>query len=761
MSYGKNICIKLLLFSLSANFLVAQNMSEISGRIIDAKSGEGLYGATIFYDTYGTSSGFDGDFIISVPKNADKLNITYIGYTSQEVLIEDAKALLVELEVSSNLLQTAVITGAKYEITLGESVVSLDVLKPQLLENTNTNNVEDIFNKIPGVQMVDGQPNIRSGSGWSYNAGNRVMLLINDIPALQPDAGRATWDDIPVENIAQIEVVKGAGSTLYGSAAMNGVINVRTAYATSEPSTKISLFHTRFDNYSDERKNWYRTSPFNHTPQDIGFSLSHKQKIGKWDIVLGSYYFNQDSTKSYRREDFKYKLRGNVNVRYRASDRLTIGLNTIVNKGRSSSFFLWKNGTIGALQPLEGTVTRSENIRYTIDPQITYFDKKNNRHRFQSRIYYNDNDNNLNQSNRSKMIYGEYQFQTSLSDNTKATFGAVANRATSDSQFFENADVNQTNIAAFVQADHTVGSKLRFSGGLRYEYNKQHNDAIKHSTITVPEGDKVEDKIIARLGMNYQLSEGTFLRGSIGQAYRFPIMIERFLSTEFGGFLILPNPDLMSETGVTTEIGIKKTVKFGGFRGYVDLTAYSSSYSDMMEFVFVSTPIFGFQSRNIGDTQIKGIEFSIAGRYTLGTVPIDIYGGVNLSDPTYQDFDGLSDFLQSTSSTTENVLKYRSRNSYTVDIQSQIDRTSFGLGWQGAGHVIAVDKILETFITDLKPYREFNNNGYGILDFRVGYELNSFKFSMHFKNVLNEEYTQRPGIIEAPRNIGFRMDITL
>lgn len=738
-----------------------QEFKEISGRIVDASSQEGLFGATIIYDTYGTSSDFDGDFKLSVPVDAKILLVSYVGYEAKEVELTAESALdVIALEVSSNLLQTAVVTGAKYETTLGESVVSLDVLKPSLIENTNTNNVEDIFNKIPGVQMIDGQPNIRGGSGWSYNAGNRVMLLIDDIPALQPDAGRASWADIPVENIAQIEVVKGAGSTLYGSAAMNGVINVRTAYATSEPVTKISLFHTRFSDYADERKNWFRSGSFNHTPQDIGFSISHKQKIGKWDIVLGSYYFNQDSTKSYRKEDFNYKLRGNVNVRYRATDRLTIGVNTIVNKGRSSSFFLWKNGTIGALQPLEGTVTKSDNLRYIIDPQITYFDKNNNRHRFQSRIYYNDNDNNLNQSNLSKMLYGEYQYQTSFLSGNKTTVGGVASRSTSESQFFENADMYQINYAAFIQTDQAIG-KLRLSGGLRYEYNKQHNDEINHSTIVVPEGDNVEDKIIARLGLNYQVSEGTFIRGSIGQAYRFPIMIERFLSTEFGGFVILPNPDLMSETGITTEIGIKQGIKLGGFKGFVDLTAYSSRYDNMMEFVFVSTPIFGFQSRNIGDTQINGIEFSIAGRYMVGEIPFDIYGGVNFSNPTYQNFEGLNDFLEDTSSSTENILKYRSRNSYTLDVQSQINKFSFGIGWQGAGHVIAVDKILETFITDLRPYRELNNNGYSILDLRVGYEYEKYKLSFHLKNLLNTEYTQRPGIIEAPRNVGLRLDVTL
>ena len=67
--------------------------------------------------------------------------------------------------------------------------------------------------------------------------------MIDDLPALQADAGYPNWDDIPVENINQIEVIKGAASAIYGSAALNGLIHVRTNYATATPVTKASVFY--------------------------------------------------------------------------------------------------------------------------------------------------------------------------------------------------------------------------------------------------------------------------------------------------------------------------------------------------------------------------------------------------------------------------------------------------------------------------------------------------------------------------------------
>ena len=61
------------------------------------------------------------------------------------------------------------------------------------------------------------------------------------MPLLTGDAGRPEWGFVPVENIEQIEVVKGASSVLYGSSALSGVINIRTKFPRLEPVTKITL----------------------------------------------------------------------------------------------------------------------------------------------------------------------------------------------------------------------------------------------------------------------------------------------------------------------------------------------------------------------------------------------------------------------------------------------------------------------------------------------------------------------------------------
>ncbi len=729
----------------------------LSGVVSDAKTKELLVGATILIGESGTTSNFEGYYTIDVPKGSIRIRVSYIGFTTIEKEIQIAagdNSMDFQLETSASLLNAAVVTGSKYEQRLAESVVSIDVIRPKLLQNTNTTSVDQIFSKIPGVQIIDGQPNIRGGSGWAYNSGNRVMVLLDDIPALQPDAGRALWADMPVENISQLEVIKGAGSALYGSAAMNGVINIRTMYPTATPETQVSIFHTRFDRYGDNRKNW-----FDHTPQSTGFTATHKRKEGKLDIVAGIYYLKQDSSQTYRELDFNEKFRASTNLRYRITDRLVVGINTILNFGKNSSYFLWRNGSTGALRPFDGTVTRSVNQRYIVDPFINYYDKHDNKHRFQGRIFYNNNDNNLDQSNQSLFTYGEYQFQRRISTfNLVLTSGFLASHTDSNSDLFANGDLGHTNAATYVQLDKGFGERMQVSGGLRYEYHHQTNSQINHTTLTLPAGEASEGKLVGRLGMNYQAAEGTFFRMSYGQGYRFPILIERFLSTAFGGFTVLPNPALQSETGFTFEIGMKQGFKIGSFEGYLDLATFVQQYDNMMEFVFVSDPLIGFKSLNIGDTDIRGVEMGIASNAKVFGVPINIYGGYSYINPTYRNFDQT---IQESSSVDANVLKYRTRHSFTMDVQSDMGAFMCGASILGASHMLAVDGILETFIPDLRAYRQLNNKGFRVVDARIGYTYDFAKLSIHFKNLLNAEYTLRPGIIEPPRNFALRLDFTL
>ena len=236
-----------LIFILIGSASAFAQSASIKGTITDASNKTVLPGASVFnQDGQGITSDIDGNYELKLPPGTHKISFSFIGYDKQvkEITLTEGQSLQlnIALKPSNFNLDIVVVSAGKFEQDLSEVTVSMDVLSPQLIENKNTTSMDDLLQQSPGVSIVDGEPQIRSGSGYSFGAGSRVMILIDDLPMLSGDAGRPSWGFLPVENVEQIEVIKGASSVLYGSAALSGVINIRTAYPKAEPVTKINVF---------------------------------------------------------------------------------------------------------------------------------------------------------------------------------------------------------------------------------------------------------------------------------------------------------------------------------------------------------------------------------------------------------------------------------------------------------------------------------------------------------------------------------------
>jgi iron complex outermembrane receptor protein len=576
---------------------------------------------------------------------------------------------------------------------------------------------------------------------------------------LQPDAGFPNWNDIPIENLSQIEVLKGAASTLYGSAALNGIINFRSSFVKTEPETRFSASSTVFLSPKDIAKKWWKDT----LRYENNFTFVHKQKFGKLDLIASGLYNKLEGFNQFTNES---RGRGNLNLRYRLTDRLSFQLGLLANASKSNSFFLWSNPGSGAMKPLPGTVSDKMSKRFYIDPSVTLYDKYNNKHRLLTRTILIDNQNNTNQSNTSVNQYCEYQFQRNFEKlKLVMTTGAVAAWSKTNSQILGDTTFYANNDALYLQLDKTFG-KLIIAGGLRYEYVRQRSPENFMGTI-IPGGKASDDQLISRLSANYSFSEYSSLRASFGQGYRYPTLTERFVTTTFGSFSIFSNPKLRPEYGWSSEIGFKQGIKLGGFSGFLDGAVFMSEYEDMIEFTFVYEPgRFGFQPQNVGNTRISGYEVSILGQQNIFGIPLIILGGYTYINPVYKNYDASSQIRNSVSEQV-NVLKYRSKHQFKMDVEAKIGKLKWGVSVQKVSHVINIDKAFEKVppinidLFGIGQYREFNANGYTLLDSRLSYEFGKLTVTGLVNNILNSEYTLRPALIEAPRNIAIRLDFKL
>ena len=751
----------LCLFLLAALTATAQT-AVLTGQLTDANTGEPLIAATVQAGSKGAVTDYRGRYTLIITATPTVVQASYVGYQTftQEVMPEpgDSLQLDIALQEQAAVLQTATVTSGKYQKPLSEVTVSLDILRPSLIQNTGKTTIDQALEKMPGVTIIDGQANIRGGSGYSQGAGSRVLLLVDDIPILSADAGFPNWDDVPIENIAQVEIVKGAASALYGSSALNGIINVRTAYAKSEPETEGALFYTHFSSPADERLKWWDSAP-----STVGASLAHRRKIGKLDLVLGGYYLNEDS---YFKDSYKRLGRFDFSTRYRASDRLTIGLNANINAGETASFFYWKADT-AAYVGAESSYASRQRLRFNIDPTLTYYDKGNNRHRILSRFYNTDNEGDNGQSNASDTYYAEYQFQRQMKDvGLVLTSGIVASGTDIEAELYGDTTFTSRNLAAYLQLDKRFFDRLNVSAGFRYEDNLLKNPGFQYGGGEVAPSDEREAKPVLRLGANYRLGKATYLRSSWGQGYRFPTVAEKFIVTDAGAVRITPNPSLGSETGWTAELGVKQGFRFSNFEGFLDAAVFRSSYSDMIEFNLIG---FGFQAVNIGDTQIDGFEVTAAGQGTILGVPVSLLAGYTYVDPRFDQFDTdqppagqertRAQRNANNSSSNENILKYRSQHLVKLDLQADYKGAFFGIEGFYNSQFEAIDAAFFLFIRGLQDFRTEHSDGFTVLNFRAGYHFtDDIKLSFLLNNAFNEEYATRPGLLAAPRNLTMRLD---
>lgn len=770
--------------------LVAQN-ATLTGKVTDALTGESLFAATVRVGSGGAIADYDGRFSLSLAPGSYEIIVSYTGYTPKTVPIRlsaaETRDVVIKLDNADNLLQTATVTAGKFEKPLGEVTVSMDVIQTKLIQSTNSTSVDEVLIKVPGLSIVDGQASIRGGAGFSYGAGTRVLILVDDIPALQPDAGLPNWDDFPVENISQMEVLKGAASALYGSSAMNGIINIRTGFAKDQPETEFAVFGKTWGTPRNERMKWWGTDSSGiQQPVETGFSFAHRQKFNRLDFVLGAYGLYRDS---YNRDTYSRYGRITPNLRFRVNERLTLGLNTNFNFGRSGSFFIWGNGDELALQPGAGSSSFTKGrLRFNIDPTLQYFDKNGNRHKILSRYFYIHNNNSGNQSNDSRLYYGEYQFQRAMTDiGLVTTLGVVGMYNTVVAEIYSNASYRARNLAGYMQADYKPFERLNLSAGLRYEQNVQHSpDSIflgSELLGVIQDGVTKEAKPVYRFGANFRAAKATYLRASWGQGYRYPTIAEKFVSTDFGvGNSVSPNPSLVSETGWTAEIGLKQGFRLGSWQGYADLTGFVSEYQNMMEFVLDTLLVsFGpgglkanarFQSENSGDTRVTGYELSIVGQGKLGPGTLSVLTGFTSITPIYKVFEKNNPERNYGSSDTTNVLKYRFNQTFKTDLEYGIKNFSLGVSVQYNSFMKAIDELFEAKIKGVQlpdvlappefvGVREFRqtHKGATVVDLRASYKLTkSIKISALCGNLLNEEYTVRPALMEAPRNYTLRLD---
>lgn len=740
-----------------------------SGKVIDYFTREPLAGVNIIIDSVrGTISNDKGEFIINLSEGKHSIEFRFLGYKTLKLVVDAREKkyenLVIKLEEESKVLDEIVISAGKFEQKKSDVSVSIEIIKPVQIEDYNILSAENILQKAPGIMIMEKQASIRGGSGFSYGAGSRVMLFFDDLPLLTGASNEAIWDIIPVENISQIEIIKGASSALYGASALNGIVNIKTNNPSGKPFTVIKLSEGSYGTPKDRYKKWWGSKIQNFGSFQFYHSFSKKD----FSLSISGNFSNDDG---YRENDNYRKSRIYSKIQYNVgrNNNFKVGSNILLMMKEGSNFFLWKDEDTGVYM-ISPSFRQQFNLKRIIfDPYLLY-NKNNVFQSLKTRFYRVRNINNTLQSNTDYSIFTEYRYQRFFEKKLVFSSGILYSRFGAISELYGNTMHKGSSWGIYTQIDKKF-NKFSFSAGVRWE--KYNLDTFKMFPLPV-----------VRIGINYKIFEYTKFRASFGQGFRYPSIAEKFTQTSVGSLNIFPNPKLSSETGWSAEAGLFQGYKIGKIKGYVDLATFWTQYQNMTEFSFgIYNPdsitlswnpgspgyIFnwiGFSASNAENARITGFEGGIFAEADIEKFKFNFNLGYTYMNPITLNTD--SAYLATFSDTFSRILKYRVKHQLKSDIDIQFLNLNIGLGLIYFSRIINIDKAFENLsikvnnvpivlgdviLPGLRTYRMNHNQGSFIFDFRIGMLIKEkHKLNFIVKNILNTEYMLRPGDVQAPVN---------
>jgi outer membrane receptor protein involved in Fe transport len=717
----------------------------LSGTITDKGNNEPLVGASVITESgTGVTTDLDGKYSIKLAKGIYKLKYSFIGYEpkTKEIDLSSGAPITknVALGMKSEQLDIVVVSSSQYQKSIAEETVSMEVVGKELIRSTNATDLGDAIDKTPGVIVTGSSVSIRGGSSWSYGVGARTAVMQDGASMMSADLGEAQMTQSPVENIEQIEVIKGASSVVYGSSALAGVVNVITAWPKSAtPKTEVSVFQMFYDdppdiysdqtyesrdliqdpnnpdstilvdvtvNYPKDTLKWWDNGQIRGSS---GMNINHARKIKNVDLIVGANIFNHRSFQSFADE-----FRAGVNFKTRVHSKKKPGLNYGVNGTlvyeKSGRFFLASNPNEGALR--SAVPSADEYLRSNIDPHLHYISEKGFKHSLKMRyMYIMRISRNLPATPHAKshQIMTNYQFQK-LWEKWSITSGVPVNVGLSSSNLYKGLRT-------------TYSSAIYVQGEFKYNWitKKGKRDTLQSSKktwergITAVAGVRYEiigiddftetGQPVFRSGLNIRAARGTFIRASVGQSYRLPSVGERFVSADLSGLVqVIPNRQLTSEKGLSVELGLKQAVKVSKWLAYLDFAVFYQQYKDFVEFGFISrgtadslftdvpeSIFLGLYPQNVSDALVAGYELGLASQGKIGPIGINALVGYTYNYPVNLDsaksfgaeqyvgefFSRM--FKRLNPEESEYLLKLRPRHLIKGDVALSYEKATFGV----------------------------------------------------------------------------------
>jgi outer membrane receptor protein involved in Fe transport len=524
--------------------------------------------------------------------------------------------------------------------------------------------------------------------------------------------GAVNWFMISPADIERAEIVRGAGSAIYGSSAMGGVINFITRRPSPKSQTYVRAMFGVYDDFHEPGWNWAARadSVLHFNRQDF----THSRQIGKWGLrVSGGRSYSTGYTD--HNKFARYNFSGKVDYRFANASKLTLFGNYLHDE--SDVFVIWKNQSEASR--VEPNQANKEQDRNGITLYASYNMVLSSKAALEFRAYLNRflmgiqfEDFNFAPA---QGLGGSIQGNFLASESFSFTYGSdfKFDKVRSDSVYGERDAIL---VAPYFQADWRPVSRLGFTVGGRYDRYEVYSDT-KYRII---KGRRFEH-FSPKFGLNYQPFDKTVVRASVSNGFKFPVIFQMFFEETIAEIPIQVNPALDSEESWSYEIGLRHRFSDSWF---VEANAFYTDVNGLIELgVNSSNGTANFV--NLTDVIIPGFELTTNGRWWENRLGLR-------ANFTY---------LNPEDRVTHQLLRHRQK--YIAFLQGSYRKgdTEFQLDYKYAS---AQEHYLLPGIHQFVPQK--------VWDARILFYWGDYTFMVGVNNLANYSYTLRDKVLEENRN---------
>ncbi|MCD7962420.1 MAG: TonB-dependent receptor [Rikenellaceae bacterium] len=565
----------LLLFS--CGILRSSSQLKVSGRVF-AEAGSPLAFASVFVKEkmIGVCTDKNGEYSLNLPdEQYYTLSASYIGYEPQEIKVSGAEKDNVDFSLPEDMLNvnTVVVTATRTPKLLKDVPIQTRVITADEIRKVDATNIGDLLQaELPAVEFSFSM-NQQTSLNLQGFGGTSVLFLVDGERLAGETLDNVDYSRLNLDNVERVEIVKGAASSLYGSNAVGGVVNIITKEADKPWAVNLN---TRYGT---------------HNAQRHGASASFNQ--GRFNSVTDFQYNSIDSYSLSAEGDISTLL---GNSSYTFKERLGIDVSDRVKLIARGGYYFRERDNSSSIKNRYRDFNGGLRMNYDMS-RTQYLDASYSFDQYDKSNYYTGSSKDIrnysNIQNTARVMYNRI-FEEG---HTLTLGGDGMTDYLMSYQFENNESYKMYSADAFVQFDFQLTPNMSVVSGLRLDYFSKLDD-INFSP---------------KLAMMYRLDKWAF-RGSYSAGFRAPTLKEMYMDFDMASvFNIYGNPDLKSETSHNAMLSAEYTNRYWN----VTAAGYYNIVNDRIGTVW-NAELYGMEYMNTRQVNVAGADANISLKLPCG-----------------------------------------------------------------------------------------------------------------------------------------------